>query len=62
MITFPIRVRQLILEQSGEKVEEDCYACVWTRNPDNGTPLLCVAGNGALIKIIDATTGKLLRV
>ncbi len=44
------------------QAEADHYACAWSKDVENGTPLLCVSGSNGKIKIIDALSGKLLRV
>jgi polycomb protein EED len=38
------------------------FVCAWTKDLETGAPLLCMGGNTAAIKIINALTGKLHRV
>jgi len=40
----------------------DNFACAWTKHPESGTPLLCVAGNSGKIKILDVVKGEWQRV
>ncbi len=57
---MPILLASLLVNI--EKAEADHYACVWSKDLQTGTPLLCVAGGTANIKIIDVLTGESLRV
>ncbi|RAL59676.1 hypothetical protein DID88_000309 [Monilinia fructigena] len=45
-----------------EEPSADHYTCCWTKDLATKTPLLCVAGVDAKIKIFDVLSGKLLRV
>jgi len=35
---------------------------VWTKDAETGTPLLCISGQTAVVKIVNALTGKLQSV
>ncbi|GBB99209.1 hypothetical protein RclHR1_03450004 [Rhizophagus clarus] len=41
--------------------EEDYYCCTWSINPDNGAPLLAVAGATGIIKIISTSVGLVIK-
>lgn len=58
VVTITSTKNQLTLRQA----DADHYACAWSKDLENGTPLLCVAGGNGKIKIIDALSGELLRV
>lgn len=41
--------------------QELFYTCAWSYDPDNGAPILAVAGQNGIIKIIDTATRKCVR-
>ncbi|KAG4429974.1 hypothetical protein IFR05_014538 [Cadophora sp. M221] len=53
------------LDIIGEIIDEDNetedFACAWTKDPETGTPLLCVSGNSRQLKVYNGVTGQLLR-
>ena len=44
------------------KPEEEHFASAWTKDLENNTPLICVAGKNAKIQVINALTGELTQV
>ncbi|KAA8573306.1 hypothetical protein EYC84_003794 [Monilinia fructicola] len=54
-----VEVIRLIMD---EEPSADHYTCCWTKDLATKTPLLCVAGVDAKIKIFDVLSGKLVRV
>jgi len=44
------------------QVDASNCACCWSKDPETGRPLLCVAGNDAKVKVYDIKEGKLANV
>lgn len=53
---------EILVSLIDEEPENENYACAWSKDLNDGTPLLCVGGDSGKIKIINALTGALRRV
>ncbi|KAH8804733.1 WD40-repeat-containing domain protein [Xylogone sp. PMI_703] len=51
-----VEVIQAIVD---DEPDADHYTCAWTKNMQNGDPLICIAGATGKVKVINALTGEL---
>lgn len=59
-LSLPYRLLHIVLTWAKDAAENCC--CTWSKDPETGRPLICVAGQDAKIKVYDVVNGELAAV